>query len=82
MGQNRMRKVEKGDMNFLLHIYSLRNLCRVYVGDIYSTMFHPFTPKGLGYLRKNLAAEAKQAIRAAVSWSDAIRALWGDEGRD
>ena len=31
--------------------------------------------KGPGYLRKNLAAEAKQAIRAAVSWTDAIRAL-------
>ena len=38
--------------------------------------------KGLGYLRKKLAEEAKQAIRAAVSWTDAIRAFRRDEGRD
>ena len=37
--------------------------------------------KGLGYLRKKLAEEAKQAIRAAVSWTDAISALRRDEGR-
>ena len=37
--------------------------------------------KGFGYLRKKLAEEAKQAIRAAVSWTDAIRALRRDEGR-
>ena len=37
-GQNRMRRVEKGNMKFLLHIYSFGNLCR----DIYSTTFHPF----------------------------------------
>ena len=37
--------------------------------------------KGFGYLRKKLAEEAKQAIRAAVSWTDAIGALRRDEGR-
>ena len=34
--------------------------------------------KGFGYLRKKLAEEAKQAIRAAVSWTDAIRAFRRD----
>ena len=38
MGQNRMRRVEKGNMRFLLHIYSFGHLC----SDIYSIMFHPF----------------------------------------
>ena len=41
MGQNRMRRVEKGNMKFLLHIYSFGNLC----SDIYSTTFYPFHPE-------------------------------------
>ena len=38
MEQNRMRRVEKGNMKFLLHVYLFGNLCsdiyRVYVSNL------------------------------------------------
>ena len=89
-GQSRMRKVGKREnvkssvcRTFTLEIYvvisigSMFQICCV-VDSINSTLS---ARKGFGYLRKKLAEEAKQAIRAAVSWTGAIRELRRDEGR-
>ena len=80
VGKNGKRQVFvafTSEIYVVISIGSMSQICCV-VDSINSTLS---TRKGFGYLRKRLAEEAKQAIRAAVSWTDAISALRRDEGR-